>query len=78
MKNSKNAFRGSPKILRINQVDAQQLRISVLYNNGSNRVLDFKKIFNQDWNIPFPGLSCAPESRQQMTSSRCDLDGESA
>jgi DNA-binding XRE family transcriptional regulator len=51
MKNNKNAFRGSPKILRINQVDAQQLRISVLYNNCSNRVLDFKKIFNQDWNI---------------------------
>jgi DNA-binding XRE family transcriptional regulator len=51
MKNSKDTFRGSPKILRINQVDAQQLRISVLFNNGANRVLDFKKIFNQDWNI---------------------------
>jgi DNA-binding XRE family transcriptional regulator len=51
MKNSKDTFRGSPKILRINEVDAQQLRISVLFNNGANRVLDFKKIFNQDWNI---------------------------
>jgi DNA-binding XRE family transcriptional regulator len=49
--NSKATFRGSPKILRINQVDAQELRISVLFNNGANRVLDFKKIFKQDWNI---------------------------
>lgn len=51
MKKSNNSFRGLPKILRINHIDPENLKISVLFNNGDNRVLDFKRIFNEDWKI---------------------------
>jgi hypothetical protein len=51
MKKSSNSFRGLPKILRINHIDPENLKISVLFNNGDNRVLDFKRIFNEDWKI---------------------------
>lgn len=43
-------FRKIPRILKINDIDSKQLCISVLFNNGENRLLDFKKIF-EDWNI---------------------------
>jgi DNA-binding XRE family transcriptional regulator len=51
MKKSSNSFRGLPKILRINHIDPKNLKISVLFNNGDNRVLDFKRIFNENWKI---------------------------
>ena len=51
MKKSNNSFRGIPKILRINHIDSEGLKISVLFNNGDNRLLDFQRIFNKDWKI---------------------------
>ena len=51
MKKSNSSFRGLPKILRINHIDPENLKISVLFNNGDNRVLDFSRIFNEDWKI---------------------------
>jgi len=51
MKKSNSSFRGLPKILRINHIDPENLKISVLFNNGDNRVLDFSRIFTEDWKI---------------------------
>jgi DNA-binding XRE family transcriptional regulator len=39
-----------PKILKINRVEEKKLLIYVLFNDGEDRILDFKKIFN-DWKI---------------------------
>lgn len=48
---SKRSFRGLPKILKINDVDYKNLRLSVLFSNGDNRILDFNRILNQDWQV---------------------------
>lgn len=42
----KKKFRNLPKILKINEINKKSLTISVLFNNGENRVLDFKQIFS--------------------------------
>lgn len=48
---SKRSFRGLPKILKINEVDYKNLRLSVLFSNGDNRILDFNRILNEDWQV---------------------------
>lgn len=45
------AHKRLPKILKINRIDKKQLRISVLFSNGEDRVLDFNKIFKSDWKV---------------------------
>lgn len=45
------SFRGIPRILKINEVDARHLRLSVLFSNGENRILDFKSILQDEWNV---------------------------
>jgi DNA-binding XRE family transcriptional regulator len=40
-----------PKILKINRVEKKQLRISVLFSNGEDRILDFDRIFKHDWKV---------------------------
>lgn len=48
---NKRSFRGLPKILKINEVDFKNLRLSVLFSNGENRILDFNSIFNKNWQV---------------------------
>ncbi|HWY34551.1 MAG TPA: hypothetical protein VNX68_07885, partial [Nitrosopumilaceae archaeon] len=40
-----------PKILRINRIDKKNLRVSVLFSNGEDRLLDFGQIFKKDWKV---------------------------
>lgn len=40
-----------PKILKINRIEKSKLRISVLFSNGEDRILDFVKIFKKDWKV---------------------------
>ena len=40
-----------PKILKINRIDKKNLKISVLFSNGEDRILDFDKIFKNDWKV---------------------------
>ena len=40
-----------PKILKINGIDKKKLKISVLFSNGEDRILDFNKIFKSNWKI---------------------------
>lgn len=40
-----------PKILKINHIDRKGLKISVLFSNGEDRILDFHRIFKKDWKI---------------------------
>lgn len=40
-----------PKVLKINRIDEKNLKIYVLFNDGEDRVLDFNKIFKEDWKI---------------------------
>lgn len=40
-----------PKILKINRIDKKELRISVLFSNGENRVLDFNDVFRNKWKV---------------------------
>lgn len=49
MKNSKT--KRIPKILRINNIDRKNLRVSVLFSNGEDRIIDFKKILNDIWKV---------------------------
>jgi len=44
-------YKRLPKILKINRIEKNKLRISVLFNNGENRILDFNRIFKKDWKI---------------------------
>jgi DNA-binding XRE family transcriptional regulator len=46
----KKKFRNLPKILKINEINKKSLTISVLFNNGENRILDFKQIFSS-WEL---------------------------
>jgi DNA-binding XRE family transcriptional regulator len=40
-----------PKILKINRIDKKHLRISVLFSNGEDRILDFENIFKKEWKV---------------------------
>jgi DNA-binding XRE family transcriptional regulator len=40
-----------PKILKINRIKKNKLKLSVLFSNGEDRILDFEKIFKKDWKI---------------------------
>ncbi|MFY7971081.1 MAG: helix-turn-helix domain-containing protein [Flavobacteriales bacterium] len=40
-----------PKILKINRIERGQLRVSVLFSNGQNRLLDFDDIFRNKWKV---------------------------
>ncbi|MBP6460347.1 MAG: helix-turn-helix transcriptional regulator [Crocinitomicaceae bacterium] len=46
----KKKFRNLPKILKINEINKDSLTISVLFNNGENRILDFKQILTT-WDV---------------------------
>lgn len=46
-----NKSKRIPKILRINNIDKKNLRVSVLFSNGEDRILDFKKILNDIWKV---------------------------
>jgi DNA-binding XRE family transcriptional regulator len=46
----KRKFRKIPKILKINEINKKSLCISVLFNNGENRILDFNEIL-PSWNV---------------------------
>jgi DNA-binding XRE family transcriptional regulator len=48
---SNRSFRGLPKILKINEVDSKNLRLSVLFSNSEHRILDFKKILKDEWQV---------------------------
>lgn len=40
-----------PKILKINHIDKKRLRVSVLFSNGEDRILDFDRIFKKEWKV---------------------------
>jgi DNA-binding XRE family transcriptional regulator len=40
-----------PKILKINRIEKSKLRISVLFSNGEDRILDFNEILKKDWKV---------------------------
>ena len=40
-----------PKILKINRIEPKGLKISVLFGNGEDRILDFKKILLYHWKV---------------------------
>jgi len=40
-----------PKILKINSIDKKRLKISVLFGNGEDRVIDFDRVFKKDWKV---------------------------
>lgn len=46
-----NKSKRIPKILRINNIEKKNLRVSVLFSNGEDRILDFKKILNDIWKV---------------------------
>lgn len=48
---SNRIFRGIPKILKINEVDSKNLCLSVLFSNSEHRILDFKKILRDEWQV---------------------------
>ena len=51
MESKKYNSKRLPKILKINRIEKSKLRISVLFSDGSNRVLDFDKILNKVWKV---------------------------
>jgi DNA-binding XRE family transcriptional regulator len=46
-----NISKRLPKILKINRIDKKNLKISVLFSNGEDRILDFVKIFKKEWKV---------------------------
>ncbi len=44
-------YKRLPKILKINRIDKKNLRMSVLFSNGEDRILDFNKIFKSNWKV---------------------------
>lgn len=44
-------YKRLPKILKINRVDKKHLRLSVLFSNGEDRILDFDRIFKKEWKV---------------------------
>lgn len=47
----KKVYKRLPKILKINRLDKKNLKISVLFGNGEDRILDFGKILKKEWKI---------------------------
>jgi DNA-binding XRE family transcriptional regulator len=47
----RNKSKRIPKILKINNINKKDLKISVLFSNGEDRIIDFWKIFNDKWKI---------------------------
>ena len=47
----KNAKKRLPKILKINRIEKSMLRISVLFSDGTDRILDFRKILEDEWKV---------------------------
>ena len=45
------ASRRIPKILRINRIEKSKLRLFVLFSTGEDRVLDFNRIFREEWAV---------------------------
>lgn len=41
----------SPKILKINRIDKKGLKISVLFGNGEDRIIDFDRVFKKEWKV---------------------------
>lgn len=50
-KSGAKSSRSIPRILRINRVDKKNLKVSVLYSSGENRLLDFNRIFKSVWKL---------------------------
>ena len=40
-----------PKILKINYITSNSLKVSVLFGNGEDRVIDFNRILKKDWAV---------------------------
>lgn len=40
-----------PKILKINRIDKSKLIISVLFSDGTDRILNFNEILKKDWKV---------------------------
>lgn len=51
MENKKYNSKRLPRILKINRIEKSKLRISVLFSDGSDRILDFDKILNKVWKV---------------------------
>jgi DNA-binding XRE family transcriptional regulator len=45
-------LRSIPRILKINQIDSY--RVSVLFNNGESRIIDFKHLFEEVFKVQAP------------------------
>jgi len=40
-----------PKILKINRIDKKSLKISLLFSNGEDRIIDFNQVLTKDWHV---------------------------
>ncbi|HXA02800.1 MAG TPA: helix-turn-helix transcriptional regulator [Cytophagaceae bacterium] len=49
MKNPNN--KRLPKILKIKRIEKKDLRISVLFSDGEDRILDFNSILKEEWKV---------------------------
>jgi DNA-binding XRE family transcriptional regulator len=47
----KKAYKRLPKILKINKVYKKDLKVSVLFNTGEDRILDFQRILKKEWKV---------------------------
>src|SRR6187431_2520099 len=45
----KTSNKRMPKILKINRIEKKTLKISVLFSNGEDRLLDFNRILKKEW-----------------------------
>lgn len=46
------AQKRSPKILKINSIDKKHLKISILFSNGEDRIIDFDRVFKRSGKLP--------------------------
>ena len=60
-----------PKILKINRIEKNDLRISVLFSNGENRVLDFKEIFKK-WKVSKDDVEYKLTSPEEFSKVKLD------
>lgn len=44
-------YKRLPKILKINRIEKSKLRISVLFSDGEDRILDFNEILKKNWKV---------------------------
>lgn len=47
----KTSYKRLPKILKINRIEKSKLKVSVLFSDGEDRILDFNKIFKKNWKV---------------------------